>query len=493
MTLSLFLLVSAINVSVLLLLVRKRGWSSCEGICALYLLASIVTDNVEVLFGVLFRPDALPLGAQEINLRIYPTIVHILGIGSLLAGLLLVDSHPRPLTRTLDAYEKRRLMRLGIALILIGGTMHGFAIQHGLATGLSQPNVDEYVKETAFVKGGAFLYKGGQIALLGLVLLFVTLRGLSKQVAAIAILVMPTLAYFNKGGLQVSLVFGAVGCSVYQTRPFRQLLRSTVTWAILVPVALIAVMIDIGAKNHYRKRTDIASMAEIFESAARSLHTRYSDDGLYRGYSQLVTYVGSGWADNFHGRMLVYALTSWLPISIHEKPDHPTRDTGRMLYSDHHSYKADASAFTLVGAAYVDFGLTSVVSYLFVFGALLGLIRKVANRQDANIYINVGYVFLSMAGVCSAEAGFLDFFYMIVLTSGVLASGWLLTFMLFPSQSGVGEVRTHDRLRAKNPVPDPGIHARETAGNDNVERSLKDMTLAEVIAFRRAVIRGSRY
>jgi hypothetical protein len=428
MTLELFIFLSAINIGLLIFLVRNRGWTSCEGLCAVYLLAIILSDNVEIVFLACFWPERLLLGSNEINLRIYPTIVHIVGIGILLAGLTLVNPNPRPVSRVPNRDDKRTLIHIGVALVLIGATLHGIAIYRGAPTGFTTDDV----AYAAVERQGAFLYRGGNIALLGLALLFACLRGISRKIVGVAVLLTPIVVYFNKGGLERGILFAALTCSVYQSSQFKKLLRSRVTWAIGIPVTLLAVVLVIGAKNHHRKGNEIAETSSAFLAGLDSVGARYSADGLYRGYSQMLMYMRDGWVPRFDGRILFYSMTDWLPgVIFRDKPEHPTRNTGYMIYSDHHSYSTDASAYTLVGMAYADFGLPSVIGYLLMLGAALGLIRRVANRVGGNLYVHVGYLFMSLFGACSHESGFIDFVYTALLATAVMGIARLVVYVFF--------------------------------------------------------------
>ena len=429
MTVLVFVLVSAINIGLLLFLIRKRGWVSSEGLCACYLLAIVVSDNVEVLIRAWFWPETLPLGPDDINLRIYPTIIHILGIGALLLGLSLADPRPRPMSRALGPSETRSLIHIGIALVLIGAVMFGVALYRGSPTGFTTTEDYKAVVE----QKGAFLYRGADIALLGLVLLLANGRGIRKGILAVAVVLTPIFTLFNKGGLEKSLLWATVAYSVYQSKHFRQLLRRRTTWIIGLPAALVLVLLTIGLKNRYRAGAEVTSTSQALVAGWGPVSARYSSDGLYRGYSQLTTYMRNGWAPQFDGRILVYTLTAWIPSNIYpNKPDHPTRHTGFMVYSDNHNYAGDASAFTLVGIAYADFGVASVVCYLLAGGVILGLVRRTANRPGGNLYYHVGYLFLCVFGACSAESGLLLIFYVLALAAGVMGLTWLLVHLTIP-------------------------------------------------------------
>jgi hypothetical protein len=429
MTLVSFVLVSIINIGLLLFLIRKRGWASSEGLCAAYLLASIITDNVEVVIRASFWPETLPLGSDEINLRIYPTVVHILGIGAFLAGLSFADPRPRSMSRTLSASETRSLIHIGTALVLIGAVMFGVALYRGSPTGFTTTEDYKAVVE----QNGAFLYRGADVALLGLVLLLVNVGGIQKTVLVIVVVLMPLLALFNKGGLEKSILWAAVAYSVYQRKRFKQFVRRGSTWTIGVPTALLAVLLVIGVKNYYRAGTEGRSTFDAILAGLDSVRGRYSVDAQYRGYSQLTTYIRNGAPPQFDGRILVYTLTGWIPGFLYpDKPEHPTRNTGYLVYSDHHSYAGDASSFTLVGAAYADFGVASVVCYLLVGGVFLGLVRKAANRSGGNLYSHVGYLFLCLFNACSAESGLMLTLYVIMLAAGGMSLTWLVVHIFEP-------------------------------------------------------------
>ncbi len=57
-----------------------------------------------------------------------------------------------------------------------------------------------------------------------------------------------------------------------------------------------------------------------------SISTRYSNEGLYRGYCTMVSYMRDGLASHYDGQILAYTLSSWIPRLISpDKVDHPFR------------------------------------------------------------------------------------------------------------------------------------------------------------------------
>jgi hypothetical protein len=454
MTITTFILVSAVNIGILFFLLRKRGWLSAEGLCAIYLFLAVISDNVEILVRTVFWPDTLLLGPEEITMRIYPTIVHSLGVAALLVGLTVADPRPRPLSRALSPSDTRSLVRIAVALVVIGGLMFGIAVLRGVPTGFTTvEDVKDIVEQP-----GAFLYRGADVALVGLALLFATLAGPSKVLCGLAAVVLPVIALYNKGGFEKGLMWTVVAYSVYQSKLFKRILTSSLSWTVVLPTAALVILLVIGVKIHYRTGGDAVQSSDAFQAGLDSVRGRYSADGLYRGYSQMTTYMRNGWISPFDGRMLSYALTCWIPGFVYpDKPVHPTRDTGYMVYADHHSYKGDASAFTLVGVAYADYGIPSVVCYLLAGGFVLGWIRKAANRAGGNLYRHVGYLFLCLFGACSAESGLLLLLYVAMLCAGVMGLAWILVHIMFRERGRGSKAHSfrHTQWKRRAHIPMP--------------------------------------
>src|SRR5574340_120642 len=90
-----FVVLATINLSLVALIVRKWGLASAEGLCMVYVFMAVVTDHLELLFDYLVRPGNLILGVHEFEFRIYPTVVHIVGLLALIAGLFIFAARPR--------------------------------------------------------------------------------------------------------------------------------------------------------------------------------------------------------------------------------------------------------------------------------------------------------------------------------------------------------------------------------------------------------------
>src|SRR5688500_10496876 len=108
----LFLLVSSLNLALIVWIIRVRGLVSAEGICMLYRGIAVGSGNALVVRYYFFAPGQLRLGMEEITLRIYPTIIHILGLLALRGGLSVWAPRPRPVVRevSLDTLDRRNLL-----------------------------------------------------------------------------------------------------------------------------------------------------------------------------------------------------------------------------------------------------------------------------------------------------------------------------------------------------------------------------------------------
>ena len=429
-----FIVLSAVNLGLIVFIIRKWSFFSAEGLCMGTLGMMILTDNVELIFHYLVSPEVLPLGYKEFSFRIYPTIVHIIGLAILIAALLLFNPEPKPVARQLNDADILKLRRIGVAITLCGLFLTGVALY--LVSGFS--TVDFYVALNAFrsetLPFGGFWYRGADIAVLGMALTLPSLRRKMGQFFLVLILMM-FVAFFlrtNKGGLEEPIVWGAFVIHVYDRAFFRSLFKIR----IVVLACAIAVA-GMGVKGWLlpwltnRAAPPSSTIQNLLQLSTATMATRWGDNSVYRGYCQFVNFL----PDNrflFQGHKVgLYTLTSWVPrVLVPNKEDHPFRGIGFMIYADFHTYPLETPSPTLVGSVMADDGIVSLAEYLFLTVLFLSIFRRAAMARSSSLYWHVGYVIFVLFGGFSAEVGILGLFYILFLVYGVVGVAYLLLFVI---------------------------------------------------------------
>jgi len=454
-----YLLLSVANLLIIARVLYLRNPISSEGWCATFVFVSVLSDTVELLVRYNFWPDGLLRGPTgELRLRLYPTFVHIVGMASLLLGLSLVDPRPRRVVRTLTAGEQRHLRQIGIAVVIIGLTLYGtgmFLMGIQYAGGFADMWTS-YRVGGADSRFGSFWYTGMHVAILGLGLLFVTGRGFGRLLPGVAAILLTTLATGNKGGLEQVLFYCAALGYLYQRKAFARLFKQQATWTIGLPLAVMSVVAVIGVKNYFLTGEQANLRNQALPSGLDTVRARYSSEGLYHGYSLMVSNLRNGSGEMLQGRVLRYTATGWVPrLLFPDKLVHPFWGLGYIIYEDQHVYEQEAPAPTLVGYAYLDGGLWTTVLYLGVGGVLLGALRRRATRPRGSLYWHFGYVFFCLFPGCSAEAGLLGIGDTGVLAAAVMMLAWLVVF--FMSTGNTKEIYTKRWLLTRSAVVSPRI------------------------------------
>jgi hypothetical protein len=136
---------------------------------------------------------------------------------------------------------------------------------------------------------------------------------------------------------------------------------------------------------------------ELAAEALSTFGTRFGSTGVYAGYATMVDRQSADPSQFMHGRVLSYTLTAWIPhVVFPEKPVHPFRDIGELIRENYSSRFDTVYAPTLVGYAWADFGLVSVVTYLFLGAFALGLLRRVVAGPEAPLLLVVGYLHFTL-------------------------------------------------------------------------------------------------
>jgi hypothetical protein len=426
-----FIELSIINLGLMIFIMRRWSIVSAEGLCMAYLFMAVLTDNVTLLVHYLTAPESLFLGAQEFDFRIYPTVVHIVGLLAFMAGLFLANPKPAPITRELGPAEIRSVRYAGIILVFLGLSMLAVAIYYvqALYSDNFYATLDTF-RSSADISIGSFWYKGSNIAILGIGLIMVTVKK-SKAGFLALLLCMMLVSFFlrsSKGGFELVVIWGCVLLYVYNRRFFK-LLFSPRVLSVLVPIALLG----IGAKNFIRNRPAAPewSVGALWDSSIATMERRWGDDGLYRGYCQFVN-MWPEYSHLFSGyRVGKYSVAGSVPRFIDpEKPGHPFRAIGFMIYSDFHNYETDTSAPTLVGVAYADKGLISVIGYQFLAGIFLTVLRQLSATRKSAIHLHNSYMMYVLFGALSAEAGMIELIDTLILAFGLIGVARFITLAI---------------------------------------------------------------
>lgn len=424
-----FVVLATINLSLIALILRQWGLASAEGLCMAYVLMAVVTDHLELLFDYLVRPENLILGVHEFEFRIYPTLVHIVGLLALIAGLFIFTARPRSVALKLSESGATILRRTGIAVALVGLAL--LAVACYLAGAYPGKNFLEAldVFRTKAVSFGGFWYRGPDIITFGLALVMASVRTHSRRSRAALLgilLVMMLVSFFtrtNKGGLDLAVLWSAMVLYVYNHKNLK-LLFNIATLVVLGTT----VFLGIGIKNILLSGgRRPAAFATVYRSSVDTIAARWGDNSTYRGYCQFINGLPAyhHYFDDYKvGR---YALTSFVPRVLQpDKTDHPFRGLGYMIYSDYHTYPTETPAVGLIGSAFADAGFLSLTFYLFATGAFLGVFRRLATTTKSSLHWHVTYVMFMLFGGLSPEAGIIGIVYVLLLAAGVVGAAHLL-------------------------------------------------------------------
>jgi len=422
---SLFLLFATINVSLIIYILRKRGIATIEGVCMLYLSFAVVSDHLMLLWKYMFFPDDLRLGYGEFSLRVYPTAIHIIGLLALYAGLYFTDP-ASPKDPGLVTNPDRGHGYLILAGLVIAGIGAGlFLIAVVLVGAPLGPQFYETIDTYRSGVGhayGAFWFRGMDFMVLGLAFIFVGLPA-NFVGRVLLFLVMAAIPFFltgSKGGADRACLFIAISAASFNRALFASLTRA--------PVILAAIPIlvwTLGLKLALLSGAGLTqwSVSRAIEHGQTALFARFSEEGLYRGYCTFIDYFRVN--PEFHSQFSVglYTLQSWVPRMIYEsKAPHPFLALGRIINPDGHYIETEACAPMMVGYAYCDYGVLSVIAYLGIGGAVLGLARRHFMGPRAPLTARLTYATYALFGGLSAEVGFLGAFYVLGLILPVMAA-----------------------------------------------------------------------
>jgi hypothetical protein len=463
-----FVVLSAVNLGLILFIIRKWSLFSAEGLCFGYLGMMVLTDNVELVFHYLVSPEILPLGYGEFGFRIYPTFVHIVGLIVLIASLLLFNARPKPVVRQLNATETLRLRNIGIAIAACGFVLTGVGIY---LVGALSPQ-DFYAKLSTFrtdvLPFGGFWYRGADIAVFGLAL---TLPSLQRKIGrlVLALVLMMFVSFFlrtNKGGLEEPIVWGAYVIYIYDRAFFQSLLKFRI-----IALACAISLAGMGLKGWllpwalHRAAPPPQTVENLLQMAAATVATRWGDDGVYRGYCQFVNSLPA-YLYVFEGhRVGHYTLVGWLPRLVYpNKPEHPFQGIGFMINSDFRAYANAKEAVTFIGSVFADDEYTSMVIYLPAVAWFISMLRRVSVASREALHWHVAYVLFTMFGGVSSEGGIIGIFDTLVLAFGSVTAAYFAIWLTgVRKSSGQGRVLQQTAPAAGQPNSEFAYSRRVTS------------------------------
>lgn len=429
----LFLLLATVNVALIVYILRKRGVATIEGVCMLYLAVAVLSDHVALLWKAMFLPEELRFGYGEFNLRAYPTLVHIVGLVALYAGLYFADPIvPNSAGLVTDpAQGNGKLILSGLVIALIGAVL--FAIAVVLVGAPLGPQfyetIDTYRSGPQHAYG-AFWFRGVDFMVLGLAFIFVGMSSnfVGRVLLFLLMAAIPFFATGSKGGVERACLFILV-----TSASFNRALFASLTQTYVVAAAAPILVWALGLKLALLSGAGLTgwTVSRTMEHGQTALVSRFSDEGLYRGYCSLIDYFRAN--PGYHSQFNVglYTFQSWVPRMIYEsKAPHPFLGLGRIINPDGHYIETEACAPTLVGYAYADYGLISTVAYLALGGVALGLLRRYMAGARAPFIARLTYVCYALLGGFSAEVGFLGAFYVLGLILPVMLATQIV-LMLF--------------------------------------------------------------
>jgi hypothetical protein len=476
-----FLLLATANAAMIIYILRKRGVATIEGVCMLYLAVAVLSDHLALLWKAMFLPEEMRFGYGEFNLRLFPTLVHILGLAALYAGLYFTD--PVVPTSaglvTVPARGHDGLILSGLIIATIGAALFAIAVMLVGAPFGPQfyETIDTYRSGTPHAYG-AFWFRGVDFMILGLAFVFVGMPSnfVGRVLLFLLMAAIPFFATGNKGGVERACL-----CIIVTSASFNRALFASLTQAYVVAAAMPILIWTLGLKLALLGGAGLTgwTVSRAMEHGQTALVSRFSDEGLYRGYCSFIDYFRVN--PEYHSQFNVglYTFQSWVPRMVYEsKAPHPFLALGRIINPDGHFIEGEACAPTLVGYAYADYGMTSTITYLAVGGATLGLMRRYMAGPRAPLIARLAYVCYALLGGLSSEVGFLGAFYVLGLLIPVMALTQLILFLFYDNPRVATPARRRPVFRAPEHLTastgETGFYGRPTGPGETPPTATHD-------------------
>ncbi|MEP7175164.1 MAG: hypothetical protein ABI860_01350 [Gemmatimonadales bacterium] len=393
-----FTLIALWNVGLLIALARWRGITSYEGL-GMALLALVVGSDYAGVCIALALTHGSPEVQAMVALRLRPGLIHLLGILSFGLGLFVASPNPPKIRRVLTGDEPRQLRYAGTFLLGLGLAMKAVALGSEGITSIGDYFANIYQYNVAQRQLGTFWDWGTELAMFGAALLAAGYEHRRLRQAGIAAL-MGAIAFFltsSRAGIVGAALMFFVVVAAFNPGTLRYWVRPR-----LIAVFLVLLVVTSGIKTQLRffpgtssgVRTD---WPELAAEALSTFGTRFGDAGVYSGYATMVERQSEDPSLLMHGRVLAYTLGAWVPHLVWPgKPVHPFRDIGYLIRENYSSRLDTVYAPTLVGYAWADFGLISVVTYLFFGAFALGWLRRLVSAGTTPILAVVGYLHFTL-------------------------------------------------------------------------------------------------
>lgn len=345
----------------------------------------------------------------------YPTILALIGFFVVLSVFRL---SPLISTRTIITGHVDQLLINAKRLMYVGLILKFFAIviNAGGIVGYIN-NLNSYDLN---VKSVGFLDVGLDFFILGASVYFVfaSIRPSKK----LFFLVFVFIALFFLSTSKASIL-GFIFTAFYfyrispPTKP-----KITLINHLGISAFFLLLMISIGIKTQIKYLGIDAvdfDFVRLFELAVNTIAVRYSGEGLFTGYQNIVDRISSDDSLALHGRAIFSAFTQNIPAFLYDNPEnkvHPFRGLGYLINSNQVIDLDSNDAPTIFGYCFIDFGIYGYFYVLF-FGSLIYVLLARSLFLIKNIPFALTLTFFSTKFISNlTESGFLNIFYWFILS-----------------------------------------------------------------------------
>lgn len=414
----LFNLITFVNIFLIIFILRWRHVFSAEGLGMLFLLLIILSDYIGIIVVNFYGLSGFNL-PFEIQLRILPGIYTIIALLAFIVGLGFgCNKIKKRSSNTL--INKKKIVLVANVLIVFGYISQFIALYSWGFRSLSDYYSGLYVYQ-ATKQGGGFLDAGLSFVLIGFSLLISIAKSNLRIVLYFFGLILSSFILSpSKSGIHIAMIVLIFVLRYYSYKRYRIIFNP-----IFIIFMIVFIFIGIGVKTQLKYHYNEMNLSQIFEdkgfifyTAYATIGRRYGPFGLYRQNCFLINRIHDNSNLLFRGRVLFNTITGWVPRYVwSNKPEHPFHARGDLVNEDYVSDEYSNDAPTFVGYAYSDYGVISILLYMFLGGLILGLIRRLLYIYKHSTYLTVSYIFFSIiTGVALSESGFLNLFYNIVFS-----------------------------------------------------------------------------